>query len=131
MKTRVRIDKVDPMGRESSRDGATIGPGGGITSDWWNQWTRLNPLSEALFNGQVDLKTAEPAPPGAIEAKRSPQTCPACGSIIYSRRHLLCGVCAHPLPPEARFPDGEASRIELLVEMERDRHRQWLAHVSD
>ena len=55
--------------------------------------------------------------------------CPACRSIIYSRRHRLCGVCARPLPEQFLFSHDEAVRIEELIDLERQRHRRWLARV--
>jgi hypothetical protein len=29
--------------------------------------------------------------------------CPKCGSVIYSRRNVLCGVCGERLPDELLF----------------------------
>lgn len=55
----------------------------------------------------------------------SEHRCPACGSIIYSRRHRLCGVCSQPLPKEFLFTASEARQIGALLEAERARHRQW------
>ncbi len=52
--------------------------------------------------------------------------CPACDSIIYSRRHAQCGACGKDLPEHCRFNDGEARRIENLVKTERERHLAWL-----
>jgi hypothetical protein len=53
--------------------------------------------------------------------------CPSCHSIVYSRRHRLCGVCSLPLPEDFLFSIPEARRIEKLLESERQRHRKWLA----
>jgi hypothetical protein len=53
--------------------------------------------------------------------------CPCCQSIIYSRRHKLCGVCNRPLPAELLFSETEARRIAALLRREKQRHRQWLA----
>ena len=52
--------------------------------------------------------------------------CPACGSIVYSRRHRLCGVCSQPLPEEFLFTAEQTRYIETLLETERQRHRAWL-----
>lgn len=52
--------------------------------------------------------------------------CPHCDSVIYSRRHKLCGVCAEPLPEECLFSNEQAQSVRSLVQEERDRHRVWL-----
>src|SRR5438552_7719669 len=56
--------------------------------------------------------------------------CPHCGSIIYSRRHRLCGVCDRQLPGEFLFSAQEAERIEALLRAERVRHRRWLSRMT-
>ena len=38
--------------------------------------------------------------------------CPNCGSIIYSRRNVLCGVCGKRLPPELLFTSEERQAVE-------------------
>lgn len=52
--------------------------------------------------------------------------CPACDSIVYSRRHKLCGVCAEPLPLNCLFSVEQRESIESLISEERQRHRLWL-----
>jgi ribosomal protein L32 len=52
--------------------------------------------------------------------------CPHCGSIIYSRRHKLCGLCGRELPEEFRFSSAEALRLENLIRNEQERHRTWM-----
>jgi hypothetical protein len=52
--------------------------------------------------------------------------CPFCESIIYSRRHKLCGVCASELPEEILFTNEQAQNIELMLREERVRHRAWM-----
>ena len=52
--------------------------------------------------------------------------CPHCGSLVYSRRHRLCGVCAEPLPSACLFPMEKAQQIQSLMEEERARHKMWL-----
>jgi hypothetical protein len=42
--------------------------------------------------------------------------CPACGSVIYSRRNPLCGVCAKPLPKELLFTTEERMVVERELE---------------
>ena len=39
-------------------------------------------------------------------------TCPACGSIIYSRRNVLCGVCGQRLPNWLLFTPEERQAVE-------------------
>jgi hypothetical protein len=55
-----------------------------------------------------------------------PARCPECESIIYSRRHRLCGVCSHPLPDHLLFSFRDSQRVSQLLETERARHRRWL-----
>jgi hypothetical protein len=38
--------------------------------------------------------------------------CPKCGSIIYSRRNVLCGVCGERLPDELLFTPQEREAVE-------------------
>jgi hypothetical protein len=84
-----------------------------------------DPQKESIFEPQ--------RAPGAsrmvrqIAPSRRPARCPECDSIIYSRRHKLCGVCAQPLPEEVLFNVVEARRIEGLLSAERERHRRWMA----
>jgi hypothetical protein len=52
--------------------------------------------------------------------------CPHCGSLVYSRRHKLCGVCAEPLPNTCLFSNEQSERVEVLLQEERARHRSWL-----
>ncbi len=52
--------------------------------------------------------------------------CPGCASIIYSRRHKICGVCNQELPESLRFTEAEAHRVERVLEAERARHRKWM-----
>ncbi len=59
--------------------------------------------------------------------KQPPGHCPCCRSIVYSRRHRLCGVCGEPLPEHLLFADRDARRIELILRSERLRHQRWMA----
>ncbi len=52
--------------------------------------------------------------------------CPYCDSIIYTRRHRLCGVCGEKLPAVCLFTPSEAERVETSLQKERERHRVWL-----
>jgi hypothetical protein len=62
----------------------------------------------------------------AIGRPGAPARCPECASIVYSRRHRLCGVCSQPLPDHLLFTIRDAQRIEQLLASERVRHRRWL-----
>jgi hypothetical protein len=70
----------------------------------------------------VDTKPTGTRLAGAIK----PARCPECQSVIYSRRHRLCGVCNQPLPDHLLFSVMEARRVEDLLRTERSRHRQWM-----
>jgi hypothetical protein len=52
--------------------------------------------------------------------------CPSCGSIVYTRRHKLCGACGEILPEDCLFTVGEAQNVAMLMTTERRRHRVWL-----
>ena len=56
--------------------------------------------------------------------------CPSCDSIIYSRRHRLCGVCGQSLPKDCLFTATEAEKVEMLLRTERQRHRAWLKKTT-
>ena len=53
--------------------------------------------------------------------------CPACDSIIYSRRQVRCGVCERELPVELRFNAEQSSLIAGVIASDKQRHRAWLA----
>jgi len=38
--------------------------------------------------------------------------CPKCGSIIYSRRNVLCGVCGERLPANLLFSEAQKQKVE-------------------
>ena len=61
------------------------------------------------------------------QARQTSKRCPVCHSIIYSRRHRLCGVCGHTLPEDRLFTPSEANAVTRLLSMEKQRYRQWLA----
>jgi predicted nucleic acid-binding Zn ribbon protein len=56
--------------------------------------------------------------------------CPSCDSIVYSRRHRLCGVCGEPLPKNCLFTPTEAESVELVLKTEQQRHRAWLKKTA-
>jgi uncharacterized Zn finger protein (UPF0148 family) len=57
-----------------------------------------------------------------------PPKCPKCGSIIYSRRNVLCGVCGERLPEELLFTaeqrDAVDKTLRELKEREKEMHRR-------
>ena len=57
--------------------------------------------------------------------------CPACGSIVYSRRQKLCGVCEESLPGSCLFDRTETQRVECLLRTELRRHRAWLQRTKN
>ena len=59
-------------------------------------------------------------------ASQPARHCPHCGSLVYSRRHKLCGVCAEPLPNACLFTMEKAQQVQSLLDEERARHRVWL-----
>jgi hypothetical protein len=62
---------------------------------------------------------------------QSERRCPFCNSVIYSRRHKLCGSCGETLPAECLFSAEEAESIAALLTEERDRHRKWLHRFTE
>ena len=56
--------------------------------------------------------------------------CPSCDSIVYSRRHRLCGVCGQLLPEACLFTAAEAEIVATLLSTERQRHRAWLKKTT-
>ena len=49
--------------------------------------------------------------------------CPKCGSIIYSRRNVLCGVCGERLPAEFLFSEAEKQKVERDLQELKERHQ--------
>ena len=66
-----------------------------------------------------------------IRAEPRERYCPSCDSIVYSRRHRLCGVCGHALPENCRFNAMEAASVEMLLRTERQRHKAWLKKTTE
>lgn len=61
--------------------------------------------TERLFAAALTL----PAPTATLKAMG--KHCPTCGSVIYSRRSKLCGVCSAPLPAVLRLTGEQARTI--------------------
>ena len=71
-------------------------------------------------------RAATPSPVRELGLAKAPAICPECRSIVYSRRHRLCGVCNQPLPDHLLFTPRESQRVSQLLQSERVRHRRWL-----
>ncbi len=61
--------------------------------------------------------------------RQGPTLCPSCRSIVYSKRHKLCGVCGRELPAACRFSADTALAIETMMRTEKERYRTWLRRV--
>jgi hypothetical protein len=85
-------------------------------------------LADADFQGiatlAVHLRVG--VPERVLGSMNAPRRCPSCNSIVYARRHEWCGVCGRTLPKSCLFTPSEARQVELLLNHERERHRQWL-----
>ena len=58
--------------------------------------------------------------------------CPACGSVIYSRRAKLCGVCSAQLPDELRITGEQAKKIgDMVKEAEQNIRRMEQEERND
>ena len=87
----------------------------------------LNLRWDDLVNGQVPaVASKNPGLFCRIRVQAQAHRCPYCDSIVYSRRHSRCGVCAQVLPEECLFTVSEAEKVEMLVKTELQRHRAWL-----
>lgn len=84
------------------------------TVGWEN--AEFNPHTAALFTRGVNIQRE--------------RHCPHCQSIIYSRRHQVCGVCFEPLPAACTFSQAESASVKSILEEERQRHRKWLGKVN-
>jgi uncharacterized Zn finger protein (UPF0148 family) len=50
--------------------------------------------------------------------------CPKCGSVIYSRRNVLCGVCGERLPDELLFSPQEREKVERDLQELKQREQE-------
>jgi len=66
----------------------------------------------------------------SLKVKPRERHCPSCDSIVYSRRHRLCGVCGQVLPEDCLFTATEAESVEMILRNERQRHRAWLKKTT-
>ena len=56
--------------------------------------------------------------------------CPNCGSIIYSRRNKLCGVCGKPLPEDLLFSPEERRKWDQVIEDDKRRQANSILNTS-
>jgi len=56
----------------------------------------------------------------------TPPKCPKCGSIIYSRRHPICGQCGEKLPESLMFDPATRKKIDHQIEQDKKR-QAWQA----
>ncbi len=57
--------------------------------------------------------------------------CPKCGSIIYSRRNILCGVCGERLPEELLFTPEQREKVDHDWRELKERERQMRRSEAD
>ncbi len=57
--------------------------------------------------------------------------CPTCGSIVYSRRNLLCGVCGERLPSELLFTPEQREAVERDLQALKQREREMRRRESE
>jgi hypothetical protein len=55
-----------------------------------------------------------------------PFHCPACGSLIYSRRNVLCGRCGVEFPKDLLFTAKECKKVDVDLAQLRIRRRAQL-----
>ena len=87
----------------------------------WNDYDRDQAVAGILAGGNPFFK---------VGVKPLERHCPSCDSIVYSRRHRLCGVCGRGLPEDCLFTSTEAENVEMLLKTERQRHRVWLKKAT-
>lgn len=57
--------------------------------------------------------------------------CPKCASLVYSRKSLFCGICGIHLPEGFRWKEEKRRQLSEMLELERVRHRHWLARREE
>jgi uncharacterized Zn finger protein (UPF0148 family) len=50
--------------------------------------------------------------------------CPKCGSIIYSRKNVLCGICGERLPSELLFTPEQREKVESEMRELKEREKE-------
>jgi transcription initiation factor TFIIIB Brf1 subunit/transcription initiation factor TFIIB len=51
--------------------------------------------------------------------------CPKCQSIIYSRRHKVCGQCGAKLPTELLLTEAQVRALDKQLAAEKKRAREF------
>jgi transcription initiation factor TFIIIB Brf1 subunit/transcription initiation factor TFIIB len=51
--------------------------------------------------------------------------CPKCQSIIYSRRHKVCGQCGAELPKELLLTEAQVRALDKQLAAEKKRAREF------
>src|SRR5256885_5449679 len=96
-------------------------------------------VAPCVVNGRVTMRTSIQTLPVSsghqnlfprIGVEPNERHCPSCDSVVYSRRHRLCGVCGQVLPDGCLFTVSEAQNVEMLLRTERQRHRAWLRKTA-
>ena len=57
--------------------------------------------------------------------------CPKCGSVIYSRRNVLCGMCGERLPQELLFTPQEREAVERDLQKLKEREKKMRQDESE
>src|SRR5437867_910037 len=91
--------------------------------------TNLNVQWNDFASFQVDLSNHHTVG-SRICIEPNSHRCPSCDSIVYCRRHRLCGVCGQVLPEECLFTAGEAQDVEMILRAERQAHKAWLKRAA-
>jgi len=94
-------------------------------SDLWEfPWASESADNVGSSNAKADSES-NPTGENAKSASTSadPPHCPACGTILYSRRTRICEKCGHPIPRELLLTDHQ---IRLQQEQ-----REWARELAD
>jgi hypothetical protein len=90
-----------------------------------NAELQTRPLPKTLVSGMLAWTVMR-----QIVRPQPQLRCPGCDSILYTRRHPLCGVCGEELPREILFTAEEAARVGSMMEVERQKHRAWMSRAQ-
>src|SRR5262245_9163296 len=101
------------------------------TADIMNAATPNIRWNDRTGNQRLPILYGARNPSTRIGVRTHAHHCPSCDSIVYSRRHRLCGVCGEALPPDCLFTATEAESVEMLMRIERQRHKAWLKKTTD
>jgi len=76
------------------------------------------PELEGYPGANPSLEYQNQFPPRKLAAPAPGLRCPHCDSIVYSRRHKLCGVCSQELPDSFAFSPEASRRLERILRSE-------------